>query len=109
MLLIITIRFYDFLEASLFRSMTRQQKLRFLLYILSTVGQLYKQSGLQRRLNVFLEAMFDFSLVALNLEILLELSLVIYQEVKLWIIYICLAGGLPITFLFLYIIVWESS
>ena len=39
MLLIITIRFYDFLEASLFRSMTRQQKLRFLLYILSTVGQ----------------------------------------------------------------------
>ena len=109
MLLIITIRFYDFLEASLFRSMTRQQKLRFLLYILSTVGQLYKQSGLQRRLNVFLEAMFDFSLVALNLEILLELSLVIYQEVKLWIIYVCLAGGLPITFLFLYIIVWESS
>ena len=53
--------------------------------------------------------MFDFSLVALNLEILLELSLVIYQEVKLWIIYVCLAGGLPITFLFLYIIVWESS
>ena len=53
--------------------------------------------------------MFDYSLLALNLEILLELSLLIYQEMKLWIIYLGLAGGLPIIFLFLYIIVWESS
>ena len=92
MLITIAIRFYDFLEASIFRSMTQQQKLRFLLYLLSTV-----------------EAMFDYSLLALNLEILLELSLVLYQEVKLWIIYLGLAGGIPITFLFLYIIVWETS
>ena len=53
--------------------------------------------------------MYDYSLLALNVEILLELSLVIYQEVKLWMIYLGLAGGIPMTFLFLYIIVWESS
>ena len=114
MLITIAIRFYDFLEASIFRSMTQQQKLRFLLYILSTVGEFYSstlsnQSGLQRTSNGFLEAMFDYSLLALNVEILLELSLVIYQEVRLWTIYTGLAGGIPVTFLFLYIIVWETS
>ena len=114
MLITIAIRFYDFLEASIFRSMTQQQKLRFLLYILSTVGEFYSstlsnQSGLQRTSNGFLEAMFDYSLLALNVEILLELSLVIYHEVRLWTIYTGLAGGIPVTFLFLYIIVWETS
>lgn len=91
-LLIVLIRFYDFLEDSLFRSMTKEQKLRFVIYIISTV-----------------DAMYEHSLVALDVEILLELSLVLYQELKLWILFIGLAGGLPITFLFLYIIVWETS
>ena len=110
MLITIAIRFYDFLEASIFRSMTQQQKLRFLLYILSTVGEFYSsQQPVWSSEDGFLEAMFDYSLLALNVEILLELSLVIYQEVRLWTIYTGLAGGIPVTFLFLYIIVWETS
>jgi len=91
-LLIIAIRFYDFMEARLFRSMTKEQKLRFLIYVLSTV-----------------ESIFDYSLVALNLETLLELSLVPLKEVNLWMLFIGLAGGVPISFLFLYVTVWETS
>jgi len=72
--------------------MSKEQKLRFLLYILSTV-----------------ESMFEHSLVALNVETLLELSLIFFREGRLWIIYGLLSCGIPAGFLLMYIIVWESS
>jgi len=39
----------------------------------------------------------------------LELSLVPLKEVNLWMLFIGLAGGVPISFLFLYVTVWETS
>ena len=80
-----------------------------LCFLVSGGSGLYTSQSSEEFQNVIAEAMYDYSLLALNVEILLELSLVIYQELKLWMIYLGLAGGIPITFLFLYIIVWESS
>jgi len=91
-LLIILIRFYDFLESNIFRTMQRGHKIRFLLYGLATI-----------------EAMFDLSLVALGIEILLEVSNTVLTEKRKWVLFGAVAGGVPVAFLFLILIIWESN
>jgi len=91
-LIIIMIRFYDFLESNIFRSMGKGHKIRFLLYGLATI-----------------EAMFDLSLVAMGVEILLELCNTILAEKRKWILYGIVTGGVPASFLLLILIIWESK
>lgn len=91
-LIIILIRFYDFLESNIFRAMGKDHKIRFLLYGLATI-----------------EAMFDLSLVALGVEILLELCSAMLSEKKRWVLYGMVAAGIPLAFLFLILIIWESK
>lgn len=91
-LLIIFIRFYDFLESNIFRTMRKGHKIRFLLYGLATI-----------------EAMFDLSLVALGLEILIEVCSTVLPEKRKWILFSLVAAGIPVAFLFIILIIWESK
>jgi len=91
-LLIIIIRFYDFMESNIFRTMAKGDKIRFLLYGLAT-----------------LEAMFDLSLVALGAEIMLELSSMMWSDTKLWVLYGVVTAAIPLCFLLLIMIIWETK
>ena len=71
--------------------MSREHKIRFLLYGLAT-----------------LEAMYDMSLVALGTEVCLNLCSTILTENKLWILFASITFGVPIFFLFVILITWES-
>jgi len=90
--LIIIIRFYDFMETNIFQKMSRDHKIRFLLYGLAT-----------------LEAMFDMCLVALATEICLELCSTILAEKRLWILFAGITAGIPSSFLVIILSIWESS
>jgi len=72
--------------------MGKGHKIRFLLYGLATI-----------------EAMFDLSLVALGAEILLELCSTVLTEKKKWLLYGLVAAGIPMSFLLLILIIWESK
>jgi len=91
-LIIIIIRFYDFLDSNIFRSLGKDHKIRFLLYGLATI-----------------EAMFDLSLVAMGVEILLELCNTIMVEKRKWVLYGSVTAGIPASFLLLILIIWESK
>lgn len=91
-LLIICVRFYDFLETNIFRSMGKQRRIRFLLYCLAPI-----------------EAIFDFSLVSLGVETLLELSNMYFDRRKLWVVYLVLSVGVPVIFLLLIVTIWEGE
>lgn len=91
-LLIIVVRFIDFVETNIFRSMSKAHKIRFLLYGLAT-----------------LEAMFDMSLVALGTEVCLELCSFSLTTRKTWILFSIITAGIPAAFLVLILIIWESK
>jgi len=91
-ILLLVIRFYDFLETNIFRSMSNEDKIRFLLYVI-----------------IPLESMFDMSLVCLSLETLLDLSSTYLQDKKLWIMYAVFVVALPASFLVLMMTVWETK
>jgi len=90
--LIIIIRFYDFLETNIFQKMSRDHKIRFLLYGLAT-----------------LEAMFDMCLVALATEICLELCSTVLPEKRLWMLFVAITAGIPSSFFVIILSIWESS
>ena len=76
--------------------MGKGHKIRFLLYGLATIGNL---NVLSAHISLFciLEAMFDLSLVALAVEILLELCSTVLSEKKRWVLYGLVAAGTETT------------
>jgi len=89
---ILTVRFYDFLETNIFRSLDASVKIRFLLYC---VGPL--------------ECIFDLSLVSLSVETILNITSAYVAEAKLWTLYIIFTVGIPAAFLLLMVVVWETN
>ena len=74
--------------------MQRGHKIRFLLYGLATIGNYFLQINTLYLSNCLqLEAMFDLSLVALGIEILLEVSNTVLTEKRKWVLFGAVAGG----------------
>jgi len=91
-LVILIIRFYDFLETNIFQTMNDEGKMRFILYFIGP-----------------LECVFDLSLVSLSVEAIIDISATYISERNIWFLYLTIVVCLPIFFLLLMVIVWESA